>query len=188
MAEPRLLTGAVLSRFECALRDLGICVDHLRPGLTDDEIDALAKPGGFVLPDEVRRWWRWHNGYPSDGARDSLLLPTRAMLSLEESMACRLAVPGLADQNVPGLLPIAGPPYYILQCSQSGPVASVVWIVLDWASGIERTAPSLGELVATWTDHLERGIWLPDTHGGWAEIQPALEIGLPADVETHGVW
>jgi hypothetical protein len=187
MAEPRLLTDALLSRFESALRDRGIRVDDLRPGLTDQEIDTLTEPGGFVLPDEVRRWWHWHNGYPR-GAGPSLLLPNRAMLSLEESVGRRLAVPGVPDQNVPGLLPIEGPPYYILQCTHSGPVASPVWIVLDWAGGIEGTAPSLGELVATWTDHLERGVWLPDPDGGWAEIQPALENGLPADVEVHGIW
>ncbi|WP_378099257.1 hypothetical protein [Cellulomonas sp. T2.31MG-18] len=37
-------------------------VEGLRPGLTDDAIDALMAPTGLVPPGELRTWWRWHDG------------------------------------------------------------------------------------------------------------------------------
>ena len=37
------------------------------PGLTDAQIDVLMAPVGIDLPDELRAWWRWHNGLVEDG-------------------------------------------------------------------------------------------------------------------------
>lgn len=36
--------------------------DLLAPGLTDQDIDALVDPVGLRLPQELRVWWRWHDG------------------------------------------------------------------------------------------------------------------------------
>lgn len=52
----------LLERFASALRARGIPVDDLMPGLGDDEIDEITGPVGLELPEEVRAWWRWHDG------------------------------------------------------------------------------------------------------------------------------
>jgi len=37
-------------------------LDCLAPGLTEEQIHALAEPLPFNLPGEVIEWFRWHNG------------------------------------------------------------------------------------------------------------------------------
>lgn len=185
MIAPRLLDEVMLTRFEATLRGLGVPVDDLEPGLTDDAIDALTMPEDLHLPDEVRAWWRWHNGPPQGRSVSSELLPTRAMLSLREALGLKVWLP---PDQVFGLLPITGPPHYGVQCSQSGPVAAKVYMKLDWAMPIERVVDSFGELVWTWICHLERGLWVPDPKGGWADEQPVWEEGFPDDVESRGIW
>jgi hypothetical protein len=60
---PRVLDDALLDELGGRWRDLGAPIsDALRPGLTDAEIGALTAPLGLVLPEEARRWWRWHDG------------------------------------------------------------------------------------------------------------------------------
>lgn len=63
-------------------------LDHLRPGLTDAEMDALTRPLGIVLPEEARVWWGWHDGTdpisvdPIRGGQFAMLAPGRIFLSL----------------------------------------------------------------------------------------------------------
>ena len=178
----------MLKRFEATLRNLGVAVDDLLPGLTDDEIDALTEAEDLPLPDEVRAWWRWRNGYRPYGSPSSELLPGRSMLSLQEAVKLKRSVPRNGDREVFALLPIEGPPHYAVQCSQSGPVAAKVYMKLDWAMPNERAIDSFGELVWTWICHLERGLWVPDPNGGWADDQRVWEEGLPDDVEALGIW
>lgn len=60
--------GGLLSELDRLWRGQGAAIaDNALPGLTDDEIDALIDPLGLVLPEELRVWWRWH-----DGVRGSL--------------------------------------------------------------------------------------------------------------------
>jgi hypothetical protein len=110
------------------------------------------------------------------------------MRSLEEAVDFKRSLPPDGDREVFGLLPITGPPHYAVQCSQSGPVAARVYMALDWAMPIERVIDSFGELVWTWICHLERGLWVPDPDGGWADTQPIWEEGLPDDVRARGIW
>lgn len=186
MSSPRLLDDALLTRFETSLRSVGIAVDDLRPGLTNDEIDALTEPEDLYLPDETRAWWRWRNGSPA--RRRLPILPTREMLSLQEAIDLKRSLPGEGERRAGALLPIEGPPHYMVECSRTGPVAAPVVMSLDWATGIDRQIESFGELVWTWIGHLERGLWIPDPAGGWSDYQPMFEERFPDDVEAAGVW
>jgi hypothetical protein len=44
-------------------------VDHLQPGLSDEQMDELTAPLGLSLPVEARRWWGWHDGVDPASAR-----------------------------------------------------------------------------------------------------------------------
>lgn len=88
---------AALERIEAAWARHGATVE-LVPGLSDSEIDQqLARAQAPGLPDELRQWWRWHDGvgpvvgWRSKGAR---LGPTLCPLPLSLAMewyASRLA-------------------------------------------------------------------------------------------------
>jgi len=45
------------------LRRLGLPIaEHLRPGLSDEEMDAITHPLGIDLPPQLRALWAWHDG------------------------------------------------------------------------------------------------------------------------------
>ena len=67
-----------LDAFAQRLRDLGApVVDHLRPGLSEQEIDEISAVCGGRLTPEARAWWAWHDGdrerYNDDWGRPSLV-------------------------------------------------------------------------------------------------------------------
>src|SRR5690349_21213186 len=63
---PTLLDDDLLDQFEATLRShrIGI-LEAWAPGLTDEQIDAAIAGTDLQLPDEVRTWWRRHNGLVS---------------------------------------------------------------------------------------------------------------------------
>jgi hypothetical protein len=92
MTEPtsRMLTVDQLTQLKLRWEKLGLVgvLDHLRPGLTDADMDALAEPLGIVLPGEARVWWGWHDGTdplgidPIRGEEFAMLAPGRIFLRL----------------------------------------------------------------------------------------------------------
>jgi hypothetical protein len=91
---PRMLTVDQLAQLKLGWETLGLVgvLDHLRPGLTDAEMDALTEPLGIVLPDEARVWWGWHDGTdplvidPIQGAKFAMLAPGRIFLPLSHAV------------------------------------------------------------------------------------------------------
>jgi cell wall assembly regulator SMI1 len=62
----------------------------LQPGLTDAQIDALEQQGGFVLTQEMRALYRWHNGMTAAGP--GLLaefIPIHRFIPLDEAVRQR---------------------------------------------------------------------------------------------------
>ena len=91
-SEPRLLDDELLGQLEGRWRKLGAFVARAsRPGLTDDQIDALTLGAGLSLPEEARRWWRWHDGAdPQVPGVAAELGPGRAFLPLADAVTeCR---------------------------------------------------------------------------------------------------
>jgi hypothetical protein len=63
ISAPRLLDDDLLDEFEAILRShrIGI-LKAWAPGLIDEQIDAVIASTDLQLSDEVRTWWRRHNG------------------------------------------------------------------------------------------------------------------------------
>jgi hypothetical protein len=185
--QPRLLDRELLDRFEGVLRAhrIGI-VEAWAPGLSDDEIDELIAPTDLLLPDEVRAWWRWHNGVvtPDVPARSREILPDRDLRSLQDVLWTYDQRAGEGQR----LLIVTGRPEIQVACSERGSVpAPVYWDRYDDFVRPEQAASSLGELVTVWMGYVERGVYASGPDGGWAADQPLLN-GPPADVLHRGLW
>jgi hypothetical protein len=101
---PRMLTVDQLVQLKRRWEKLGLVgvLDHLRPGLTDAEMDALTEPLGIVLPDEARVWWGWHDGTdplgidPIRGEQFAMLAPGRIFLPLGHAVRhCQMLLEAL---------------------------------------------------------------------------------------------
>jgi len=184
MKTPRLLDSDLLAQFESALRAEGIDVDGLSPGLTDAEIDQIVEPWGLQLPDEVRAWWRWHNGGPP--RKLLYLLPRRVMLDLPQAIELHVhdVRSGRSEYADPkgGVQPVDWSPAVFVPCGESGHVPAPVYVVHDPAAPSQLALPSFGELVLTWLDLIQRGAYASREGGGWNEAQT-----YPADVLALGV-
>lgn len=59
----RLLTVELLEELKARWRaQHAPLVQFLRPGLADEELDAITASLGLRVPAEARVWWRWHDG------------------------------------------------------------------------------------------------------------------------------
>lgn len=181
---PRLLDAELLGRFESALRDCDVDVDDLTPGLTNAEIDRIVEPWGLQLPNEVRAWWRWRNGTARE--KPVYLLPHRMMLNLSEAIwphvdAVKLGRQEYADPEG-AVQPVDWDPAIFVQCTASGNAPAPVYVVHDPAAPSRLVLASFGELVLTWIDLIERGIYARQPEGGWSDEQhypdEIVELGL----------
>jgi len=81
----------LLDRLERWLREHAPAVaDALRPGLSDDEIDALETQGRLTLTDELRALYRWHDG--CDPRRVEDFIPSHRFVPLGEAVREQAAV------------------------------------------------------------------------------------------------
>lgn len=153
-----MLTEEHLERFEEALRRAGApFVDHLRPGLTPDQVRALTAPfEGLSLPQELLTWFGWHNGASDRG----VLSPKRLYLSLQEVLEDHLALLRIgAGPAHRSLLPITNErPLILVECVPESPTVGRVFVEY-FAEAPEPALASVGELIEIWTAYLEKGIW-----------------------------
>lgn len=61
--------------------------EGLRPGLTEEEIDALTAPLGLRLPADARELFAWHDGGPLPVDRDLSIGPPNILLPLSDQVA-----------------------------------------------------------------------------------------------------
>jgi hypothetical protein len=182
-----LLDAELLERFESSLRAAGIpAVDGLMAGLTDWQIDEIVGPVGLQLPEEVRAWWRWRNGGPP--RHYTPLLPFRQMTSLQIAVAeytARLRPEaGFYGDPERCLQPVSELPAVFVQCVGSGDIPASIYTVNDWADAPKLVLASFGELVLTWIEYIERGIYAVGADGpwGWHDTQ-----NYPPDVRALGI-
>lgn len=84
-------TEALLGRLQSALESNAPPVAQaLQPGLTEAELAAQEARGGFRLPEELRAFYRWHNGMGTNSPIG--LLPGHRFPPLEEVVGNRLAL------------------------------------------------------------------------------------------------
>jgi cell wall assembly regulator SMI1 len=86
-------------------------VEHLRPGLSEAEIDAITMPLGVRLAREARTWWSWHDGvvetresgaasrYLGPADFEFLPLAEAAQLYLTLREAANIAAEGSTEQR-----------------------------------------------------------------------------------------
>lgn len=76
-------TEQLLTRLQAVLETNAPTVaKSLLPGLSDARISALEVEGGFRLSDDLRAFYRWHNGMPTNSTDG--LLPGQRFVPLDE--------------------------------------------------------------------------------------------------------
>ena len=171
---PRVLDVAVCEDLKQRWRDQGApLVNHLRPGLSDDEMDALTAEVGIRLPAEARVWWAWHDGGENRGQPGDRALemgPGHSFLSLAEAIhGCRMWRRVYEDFDPPiwqpGWLPITSSEReVVIDCGVGSDDPIPVYSVFSQAFTEDDppAAGSMGELVEIWIDAIDSGAWSYD--------------------------
>ena len=84
-------TAELLSRLDQVLKSKAPQIlDGLQPGLSSSEISTLENQSGFVLPDDLKALYSWHNGSKSlAGGHVVDFIPGHYFKSLQEAVAER---------------------------------------------------------------------------------------------------
>ena len=187
---PTLLSLSLLDEFESRLRAEGlVAVRSLASGLTDAEIDALTGVHGIELPEEARVWWRWHNGsHAKVGDPAWYFLPFRQIFTLEYALseyADERCLMREANEPEALLRPVGEKPVIHFCCAGVRDEPVPIYGRLDWASPPSLRLPSIGELVLTWLEYIDRGLFDVGADGAW-RVDPDREV--PADVLRLAVY
>ena len=197
---PLRLSSELLNRLEQTwVEQHAPLASHLRPGLTDTQMDDITAPLGVLLPPEARLWWGWHDGVDAPGPYR--LWATGAgqyLLSLQESVAEALFQRSLQDAltdpnstaptvdlwrltRVPAIDSMSGS-LIAIDTADRGPLSPVYWKDRDGNSSRPPVVPSLGTMISWWIDALEDGLGYDRTTGQWrSEFD-----GVPDDrARTH---
>lgn len=198
MAERSLLSLTQLQRLEelWAAQEAPL-MEHLRPGLSDEQIDSQLRPLGLRLPTEAALWWGWHDGVPSGKPRDMggsfFLFLTLADAVREYHSSRRVAETAARTADEvdrlwhPCWFPITNTGYGAViacDCSVAEEAATPIRAV-HWGHKEDSDVPvaeSLGQMVAWWIEAIECGAWRYDTGLGRWQIDhqrlpdPSLEL------------
>jgi cell wall assembly regulator SMI1 len=198
MAESPLLSLTQLERLEELWAEQGApLVEHLQPGLTNEEIERELEPLDLRLPCEAALWWGWHDGVPSGQPRD-MGGPVFRFLTLADAVreyhSSRRVAEGAARTEDeadhlwhPSWFPITNTGYgAVISCDCSVAEGAPTPIrAVHWGHNEESDVPvaeSFGQMVAWWIDAIEVGAWRYDTGLGRWEIDrqrlpdPSLEL------------
>jgi hypothetical protein len=183
-----VLDNDLLADFEQALRDVGAKITEVwAPGLTDAEIDALTNQFDLRLPEEARRWWRWHNGVMA-GTRgtDWSLTPGHPLFDLATAME----VFGSGREDRAELYavdywiqPVGAKPLIFFACGGPHDEPVPVYTQQDIEDPVLAT-PSIGELVAQWTQLIRTDVFMTDDDGRWTWSFDRV----PEDVRRLGIY
>lgn len=191
---PNPLTREMLDRFETTLGDHGAPVVSTRDAIREDSLHEPT-PVSFAFVDEVRLWWRWSSEQMAGSECPfgfSVGLVTLMSLSdatvATEEMAEIDRKAGISDElqlwNDDWLvIARSGNGYLTCECNRpEGSTSPVGYFSYD--TGLEDTSPiveSIGDLVAFWTEAIERGLLRYDVERAeWIEGPPWE--GLPEDM------
>lgn len=188
-------TPQALHGYEQRLRALGAPVlGHLRPGLTNTELDDIEREYGFPLPHTARVLWGWHDGTdpePSTSGQPSLV-PHGTFNDLRSALdytrQWRETLDFLHDEAPDA----AWQPRWLVAIGDQYPT------VLDCTSTTARDTPALryasdeGVLggfrlhfvrwVQWWTWAIDHSAWTLNEQGGWVTHPDRMPSGpgIPA--------
>jgi hypothetical protein len=191
---PRLLSPELLAQLDCKLEEVGAPVTKLwRPGLGDDQMDAITAELGLSLSTEARVWWAWHDGidherspmhssfgpgwdaYPLAHAVDDAIA-NREIAAEETEDDPEFHNSDWPDSWI-ALCGNVSYPRLVCECAvPSGEPSSVHYF--DPVGNMDPRRPrlaSVGELVHLWLDALDDGTW---------HIDPATGDFAVVDAET----
>lgn len=140
------------------------------------------EPEGLTLPPEAVTWWRWRNGTPDgichgDGFPGRNIAPGNDLIPLEEALRQRQRLLGIADktgQNPGGVpaddvyeklwLPVVrwSGSYVVADCAAAGPMIPLHHVhlgVVDFDEAKTPVAGSIGQMVSTWIEAIDAGLW-----------------------------
>lgn len=166
---------------------------YARPGISDEQIDALLAPTGLTAPTELREWWRWHHGISIDGVpytepvAGCEIGPGRwGLMTISESIddqAMSLEDDPAIDGGpgwVPTWLPLAfaQPDHRRLVARLAESTADEVCVGMWWVFDVppaEPVARSLAEVVETWLRVLgERHVTWEGTYWKTGSYRPEI--------------
>jgi hypothetical protein len=166
----QLLDDRLLDELTRALHSAGLSTETWAPGLSDHEIDALLQPHSLDLPEEARRWWRWHNGYKEGTSPPWIgVTPNRPLLNLQQVLKLYAQTKDESRQIWGAdrwLMVFVDRPsiYFVCNGPHDAPVPIRTQEDID---DPEPVLPSIGELVKTWTELLATTVLTTDADGKW---------------------
>jgi|SRR5215203_3691282 len=160
-------------------------IKRFQPSVFPEVLAAIESELGLPLPDELRLWWRWHNGTDvksHERAAKASIGPLFEFLGAEEAMKATLESRALAleiDPNEPDVY--WGPTWLAIgtggrvACEVAiGPDVPVSVLDVDYHKAAHPgavVAQSLGEMVRWWIEALESGAWrYDDEHNRWERV------------------
>jgi hypothetical protein len=184
-----MLDETTLDRFARSLRGAGAqSVDHLNPGLTDRQIDELTAAHGLALPEEARRLWRWHDGgspAAPPGAKE--IAPGRRFVPLDSVLA-EYAQAAADFRHLYGfdhiIEPFTAKPMIFFDCRGSTDAPAPVLVSHEFEEP-KLALPSIGDLIAVWTQFIDDGVWTITEGGQW---DGSYVEALSDDILERGIF
>jgi hypothetical protein len=168
MPDPVILDQALMDRLINALSEQRVpMVEHLNPGLAEEEMAELVALLGQTLPEEAQVWWGYADGVPLDMPGSTNLTLSWSWRPLAETVAMCLKLRAIASEVVEPdepsgfsdfWLPVArGDGILVMDTSQRvvAPVYTIDWHTYDPDEPPKPKRGSLGALVASWAVALE---------------------------------
>jgi hypothetical protein len=167
---PAMLDDGLLTDLEQRWRDQSpAMIPLLQPGLQDDEIERLSEPLGFPLPEEVRAWYRWHNG-----SSNQPIILWRAFGTLAGDVTTTLAYERDEERWQKGWIQVMDDlPLMIFDCRGGVAAPAPVWH-LDYAFDFPSRPvfDSIGDMVSFWIELIDDGQISWDPNGEQHIRQP----------------
>jgi hypothetical protein len=175
-----MLDEGLLAELERRWRDQSpALVERLAPGLSDEEIDRLVEPLDYSLPEEVRRWFRWH-----DGSSNRPVIFTRAFTPLRDSISLSAGFADMDETRPDDWLNVMDEkPYVIFDCR--GETIAPVWHLeysFDLDSPTRPVFESIGDMVAFWIELIDDDQIFWSSDGEWGIREPVPET------VSHRIW
>jgi cell wall assembly regulator SMI1 len=177
-----VLTRKLLGRLERCWAGQGVpWLDALRPGATDEQLDAVLAPFDRAIPTELRLWWGWHNGSTEDVwiAHDlSVMSAEQAVRDFEMMREIGRGVDHSEKLWSPLWLPVfatGSSPTYAVECAEREPHQTGLVIYQDAHSYMDAgliAAASLGDVVHRLCEAYDAGLQRWDTdQNRWAQTR-----------------
>jgi hypothetical protein len=184
---PVLLDHQLLDVLERRWREQSPAVIRfLQPGLQDSEINRLSEPLGFPLPEEVRTWYRWHNG-----SSNRAIVLQRGFRTLTEDIARTLEFEEDDEAWPKGWMKVMDEkPFVIFDCRGRAAAPVPVWhfeYSFDHDHPTRPVFDSIGDMVSFWIELIDDGQITWDAAGEEHIRQPIPDAilqrmtGVPTD-------